>query len=92
MAADKEPVSHDKPAMLPSVHITDQPFTMSNWYKQIEWINVLFVIGIPLGGIIAAYSTPLLPKTALWGLIYYFLTGLGITAGTHLHPVASEFS
>ncbi|KAH8667325.1 hypothetical protein BGZ60DRAFT_431572 [Tricladium varicosporioides] len=92
MAADKEPISHDKPAMLPSVHTTDQPFTLSNWYKQIEWINVLFVIGIPLGGIIAAYSTPLLPKTAVWGFIYYFLTGLGITAGYHRLWSHSSFS
>lgn len=53
---------------------------------------MLFVIGIPLGGIIAAYSTPLLPKTAVWGFIYYFLTGLGITAGYHRLWSHSSFS
>jgi stearoyl-CoA desaturase (Delta-9 desaturase) len=62
-------------------HITDQPITFSNWHKHIAWVNMLFVAVIPLFGIIMTYSTPLLWKTAIWALIYYFLTGLGITAG-----------
>ena len=63
-------------------HITDQPITISNWYRHIAWINVTFVALIPLAGLIAACFTPLLRKTAVWALIYYFMTGLGITAGT----------
>ena len=62
-------------------HITDEPLTLSNWYQQISWINVTFVAGIPLFGFIMAYHTPLVWKTAVWTLIYYFFTGLGITAG-----------
>jgi stearoyl-CoA desaturase (delta-9 desaturase) len=62
-------------------HITDEPLTISNWHQQISWINVTFVAGIPLFGFIMAYYTPLIWKTAIWTLIYYFCTGLGITAG-----------
>jgi stearoyl-CoA desaturase (delta-9 desaturase) len=62
-------------------HITEQPMTISNWHKHIAWVNVIFVAIIPLVGLIMTYSTPLLWKTAVWALIYYFMTGLGITAG-----------
>jgi hypothetical protein len=82
-----------KPSMFPSkkIHIADQPMTLSNWHQHISWINVIFVAGIPLFGIIMAYSTPLLLKTALWALFYYFLTGLGITAGTFLAVIPFSF-
>jgi stearoyl-CoA desaturase (delta-9 desaturase) len=62
-------------------HITDQPITLANWYRHIAWVNVTFVALIPLAGLITACFTPLLGKTAAWALIYYFMTGLGITAG-----------
>jgi stearoyl-CoA desaturase (delta-9 desaturase) len=62
-------------------HITDQPMTFSNWHMHIAWVNVIFVAVIPLVGLIMTYSTPLLWKTAVWALIYYFMAGLGITAG-----------
>jgi stearoyl-CoA desaturase (delta-9 desaturase) len=26
-------------------------------------------------------------KTAIWSVLYYFVTGLGITAGYHVRPV-----
>lgn len=64
------------------LHISEQPITIANWHQHISWINVTFVIGIQLIGFYFALSTPLLWKTAIWGLFYYFLTGLGITAGT----------
>ena len=62
-------------------HISEQPVTLKNWYKHIDWVNVTFVAIIPFFGLIAAFSTPLLWRTATWTLFYYFLTGLGITAG-----------
>jgi stearoyl-CoA desaturase (delta-9 desaturase) len=64
-------------------YISEQPVTLKNWYKHIDWVNVTFVAIIPFFGLIAAFSTPLLWKTAVWTLFYYFLTGLGITAGTY---------
>jgi stearoyl-CoA desaturase (delta-9 desaturase) len=63
------------------MHISEQPVTFSNWYRHIDWVNVVFVAVIPFFGLIAALSTPLVWKTGIWALVYYFLTGLGITAG-----------
>jgi stearoyl-CoA desaturase (delta-9 desaturase) len=62
-------------------HITEQPMTIHNWYKHINWINVTLILFVPLYGIIAAFWTPLQWKTAVWAVVYYFMTGLGITAG-----------
>ncbi len=62
-------------------HISELPITWGNWYKHVNWLNTLFVILIPLFGLIGAYFVPLHPYTALFAIIYYFNTGLGITAG-----------
>jgi stearoyl-CoA desaturase (delta-9 desaturase) len=63
-------------------HITDEVMTMRNWYKHINWLNITLVIGVPIYGIIQAYWVPLHYKTAIWAVVYYFMSGLGITAGT----------
>lgn len=69
------------------VHITDTPLTRQNWYKHVNWMNVAFVIGLPLYGCIQSLWVPLQLKTAIWAVIYYYFTGIGITAGRHLtHP------
>jgi len=65
------------------VHITELPITKSNWYKHVNWLNVIFIIGVPLYGCVQAAWTPLRLYTALWAVAYYFATGLGITAGYH---------
>ncbi|KAM0716172.1 hypothetical protein Q7P37_008686 [Cladosporium fusiforme] len=64
-------------------HITEQPVTAANWYKHVNWLNTLFVVGIPMAGLLAIYWVPLYSKTAAWAIAYYFMTGLGITAGYH---------
>ncbi|ORY63114.1 acyl-desaturase [Pseudomassariella vexata] len=64
-------------------HITEFPITWGNWYKHVDWLNTYFIIGVPLMGFIAAYWTPLHAYTAIFAFLYYFQTGLGITAGYH---------
>ncbi|KAL8635168.1 MAG: hypothetical protein Q9228_007317 [Teloschistes exilis] len=64
-------------------HITDQPITKANWYKHVNWLNVVLIVGIPLSGCVQAIWTPLYWQTAVWAVLYYFATGLGITAGYH---------
>ncbi|KAK0353890.1 stearoyl-CoA 9-desaturase [Friedmanniomyces endolithicus] len=64
-------------------HITETPLTRRNWYKHVNWLNVVFIIGIPITGLIAAIYTPLRLPTAIFAVLYYFATGLGITAGYH---------
>jgi stearoyl-CoA desaturase (delta-9 desaturase) len=63
------------------VHIADTQMTRQNWYKHINWLNVVLILGVPLSGCIQAFWVPLQLKTAIWAVIYYFFTGLGITAG-----------
>ena len=59
---------------------------MLSWTHHVNWLNVLFIIVIPLYGFIQAYWVPLQTKTALWAIFYYFYTGIGITAGTYPPP------
>ncbi|KKA27349.1 hypothetical protein TD95_003214 [Thielaviopsis punctulata] len=64
-------------------HITEMPITLGNWYKHINWLNCIFVLFIPLAGLISTYWVPATRNTILFSIIYYFNTGLGITAGYH---------
>ncbi|KAI6785173.1 Acyl-CoA desaturase-like protein [Emericellopsis cladophorae] len=65
------------------VHIADTPMTWSNLYKHIDWLNTLFIVIVPILGFVSTYWVPLQWKTAVFSIIYYFNTGLGITAGYH---------
>ncbi|KAI1323021.1 acyl-desaturase [Xylariaceae sp. FL0255] len=67
----------------PKVHIADQPFTWGNWYKKISWANLILAIFVPLAGFISTYWVPLHPYTAIFTLVYFFNTNLGVTAGCH---------
>jgi stearoyl-CoA desaturase (delta-9 desaturase) len=62
-------------------HITELPITWGNWYKHVNWLNTFFIIGVPMLGLIGAYWVPLQTKTLVFSVVYYFYTGLGITAG-----------
>jgi stearoyl-CoA desaturase (delta-9 desaturase) len=62
-------------------HITELPITWGNWYKHVNWLNTFFIIGVPMLGLIGAYWVPLQMKTLVFSVLYYFYTGLGITAG-----------
>jgi stearoyl-CoA desaturase (delta-9 desaturase) len=64
-------------------HISEQPLTWANWYQHVNWLSTTLIIFMPLLGLVAAYWTPLNWKTAVFSIIYYFNTGLGITAGYH---------
>lgn len=68
---------------LKKLHITETPITWSNWFRHVNWLNTFFIFGVPIIGFAAAYYHPLNRWTALFSVIYYFNTGLGITAGMH---------
>jgi stearoyl-CoA desaturase (delta-9 desaturase) len=63
------------------LHIIDQPWTLSNWHKHLNWLHVVILIGVPLLGLYGLSTTEIRSKTLVWAVIYYFMTGLGITAG-----------
>lgn len=71
---------------LKKVHITETPITWTNWYRHVNWLNTFFIFGVPIIGFVAAYYHPLNRWTFLFSVIYYFNTGLGITAGMHDTP------
>lgn len=62
-------------------HISETPMTWANWHKHVNWLNTIFIIMVPLCGLVSAYWVPLKLKTAIFAVIYYFNTGMGITAG-----------
>ncbi len=57
--------------------------TLSNWHRHINWVNFTLIAIIPFLGCIAAFRTPLRASTLIWAIVYYYWTGLGITAGYH---------
>ncbi|KAI4154602.1 MAG: hypothetical protein LQ340_001567 [Diploschistes diacapsis] len=64
-------------------HITEYPITRENWHKHVNWLNVVLIIFVPIYGLVYSIWVPLHLKTAVWAVTYYFITGLGITAGYH---------
>lgn len=71
-----------KAKMEPKIpHISEQPVTLRNWYQHLNWLNIYFVIFIPLIGFVGAYFVPLQTYTFIFAVVYYFNTGLGVTAG-----------
>lgn len=74
-------VSRPRPADTKKVHITETKMTLKNWYKHINWLNVTFILGVPIYGVVQSLWVPLQFKTAVFAVLYYFYTGLGITAG-----------
>ncbi|PVH70539.1 hypothetical protein DL98DRAFT_597744 [Cadophora sp. DSE1049] len=83
MVEPSEP-NHSKKYDPKKLRITEEPFTRSTWYKHVNWLNVTLIVGLLMYGLIATYWTPLQLKTATWAIAYYFITSLGITAGTHV--------
>jgi stearoyl-CoA desaturase (delta-9 desaturase) len=64
-------------------HVSETSVTWTNWHKHANWLNIIFILGIPMSGLAATAWVPLRWPTAIWAVVYYFLTGLGITAGYH---------
>ncbi|KAF9080064.1 hypothetical protein BGX23_002719 [Mortierella sp. AD031] len=68
--------------------VLNEPWTVWNWYKKLDWVHVLGLIFMPIYGFYMAYaSVGLQQKTAVFATAYYFFTGLGITAGKHVYSL-----
>ncbi|RUP52091.1 delta-9 desaturase [Jimgerdemannia flammicorona] len=59
----------------------DEPTTVQNWYKHINWTQSILLISTPLAAIYGMATTKLLTPTLIWSIIWYFFTGMGVTAG-----------
>lgn len=64
-------------------HISEKPWTLSNWHLHINWLNLILVCLVPLFGFISAMRYPPQLKTAILGTTLYILSGISITAGYH---------
>ncbi|KAI6393986.1 stearoyl-CoA 9-desaturase [Pyricularia oryzae] len=80
---DFKPMRNTKGYDVSKPHISETPMTLKNWHKHVNWLNTTFILFVPLAGLISTYWVPLQWKTAVWAVVYYFNTGLGITAGYH---------
>lgn len=66
--------------------------TMKNWWRHLNLLNIYLIVIVPLLGLWAAWYTPLTRATLLWSIVYYFNTGLGITAGKFIRVlIVSEY-
>ncbi|KAF7972781.1 hypothetical protein HWV62_42279 [Athelia sp. TMB] len=59
------------------------PVTWENILQNLNWMNVTVLCSTPIIGLVGVCITDLHWKTALFSFFYYFVTGLGITAGYH---------
>lgn len=59
------------------------PITRKNLLQNINWISFLALTVTPTLAIYGACTTQWNTKTFWWSVIYYYITGLGITAGYH---------
>ena len=73
------------------LHIIDQPWTLSNWHKHLNWLHVVILAGVPLLGLYGCLTAKVQIKTVVWAVIYYFMTGLGITAGNCFPSIHLRF-
>lgn len=55
--------------------------TLTSQCNRINWFHCFWLIAVPIFGFSSAVYTPLQTRTAIWAVTYYFVTGLGITAG-----------
>ncbi|CAG8551115.1 20909_t:CDS:2, partial [Dentiscutata erythropus] len=64
-------------------HIRDDPITWKNWYKHVNWIHAVLLLSTPLIALYGLLFIEIQRKTVIWAVFYYYITGLGITAGHH---------
>lgn len=59
------------------------PVTWRNLIWNIQWISFLAITITPAVAIYGFFTTPYNRNTLIWSIVYYYITGLGITAGYH---------
>ncbi|KAG0375716.1 MAG: delta-9 desaturase [Linnemannia gamsii] len=82
------PATHTEARRDPLLHgelppLLEGGLTVKNVWKNLDWKHV---IGLGLTPLLAFYgllTTEIQTKTLIWSIVYYFATGLGITAGYH---------
>jgi hypothetical protein len=69
-------------ASIPEID-THVPEKLKDLRSRIHWIHCIILFGTPIISVYGASMVPLSMPVAIWSLVYYFMTGMGITAGYH---------
>ncbi|KHC55802.1 stearoyl-CoA desaturase (delta-9 desaturase) [Candida albicans P60002] len=64
-------------------HISEEPWTLDNFAKKINWLNMILVVFIPVFGAYCAWNYPPQWKTLVLTFVMYAFSGISITAGYH---------
>ncbi|CCM02507.1 uncharacterized protein FIBRA_04609 [Fibroporia radiculosa] len=59
------------------------PVSWNNWWKELNYLSLSILTITPSIALWGAFHVKLRWETAIWSVFYYFVTGLGITAGYH---------
>ncbi|EKM51759.1 uncharacterized protein PHACADRAFT_212382 [Phanerochaete carnosa HHB-10118-sp] len=59
------------------------PVTLENLLANIQWLSLAVLTITPSIAIYGLFTHKLRWETLVWSVVYYFITGLGITAGYH---------
>ncbi|KAF7317096.1 Delta-9 fatty acid desaturase protein [Mycena chlorophos] len=59
------------------------PITWKNLLWNLDWLNVFILSGVPAMTVLGCLVAPLRWETFWFSVFYYYVTGLGITAGYH---------
>ncbi|PWN53880.1 putative stearoyl-CoA desaturase [Violaceomyces palustris] len=59
------------------------PIEWKNILSEIQWVSFIILTTTPLLAVYGIFTTSFSLKTFIWATVYYFFTGLGITAGYH---------
>ncbi|PCH38512.1 delta 9-fatty acid desaturase protein [Wolfiporia cocos MD-104 SS10] len=59
------------------------PISWSNWWNELNRLTLAILTITPAISIYGAFNVKLCRETAVLSVVYYFITGLGITAGYH---------
>ncbi|KAL4402231.1 stearoyl-CoA 9-desaturase [Malassezia pachydermatis] len=59
------------------------PFRWSNILNELQWISFLVLTITPALAIYGLFTVHIQRNTLIWAIVYYYMTGLGITAGYH---------
>ena len=57
------------------------PLSLSNLLGELQWVSVIVLTATPTIAFIGSRYADLKWQTAIFAVLYYFFTGLGITAG-----------
>jgi len=62
---------------------SEESKTWREWFQTINWVSVVVLFFSPLFALYGFFFVTITTKTLIWTIIFYFLTGFGITAGYH---------